>query len=419
MGTLAGCGGNAGGGNASSGNDDTITLTIWHIENDTVRQEVVKNAIARFEAENKHIKVEQIPMENDPYKTSLATAMAAGQEPDIFISWGGGWLEAFIEEGKVLDIHDRLEAVSDRYHENILDMFMSNGRRWAIPYRFGPVPVYYNKAIYADLGLEIPATIDDLEANAEILLENGIIPFALGNSSQWPGALTFAWLALREGGPQAFTDAYYRVNGGTFEDPSFVKAGERIQDWVARGFYPEGANGINYDTGGSRMLFYTGRAAHIVQTSSFISNSKSEAPEMFQDIGIFNYPLIETGNGLHTELLGGGNAYSISASTPYPDEAFALILRLTDVEYAQENADIAGLFSAARGVTITDPMLAQVEGLILSSTHLQNFYDQVLPPALGNLHKQTTFDLFGGTTTPEQAARDMEELALRELGPSS
>lgn len=75
------------------------------------------------------------------------------------------------------------------------------------------------------------------------------------------GALTFIWLSLREGGSQTFLDAFNRTGNATFEDESFIKAGQRIQDWVKKGYYPEGANGINYDTGGSRMLFYSGQAA--------------------------------------------------------------------------------------------------------------------------------------------------------------
>ena len=73
--------------------------------------------------------------------------------------------------------------------------------------------------------------MDELEANCQVLKDNGIIPFALGNSSQWPGALTFIWLSLREGGSQTFLDAFNRTGNATFEDESFIKAGQRIQDW--------------------------------------------------------------------------------------------------------------------------------------------------------------------------------------------
>lgn len=412
--TVSAGGAESQGGEAKTG--ENITLTLWHIENDAKRQEVVKRCIERFEASHPNVKVEQVPMENDPYKTKLTTAMAAGQEPDIFISWGGGWLQSFVEEGKVLDIDQDVRKISDIYHESALSLFELDGKYWAVPFRAGAAPVYYNTEIYKELGLKVPETVEELEANCEVIKEHGIIPFAEGNSSQWPGALTFIWLSLREGGSQTFLDAYNRTGNATFEDESFIKAGQRIQDWVKKGYYPEGLNGINYDTGGSRMLFYSGQAAHIVQTNSFVSNCKSEKPDFYEkNLGLFNYPVIEGGKGKADEILGGGNGYSISASCKNPKEAMELVKVLTDQEYAQDMSDTAGILTGIKGVEIKDSKLKQMEELLVHASYMQNFYDQFLPTELGNLHKQTTYDLFGLTTTPEQAAADMEAMAQKDL----
>ncbi|MBE5968464.1 MAG: extracellular solute-binding protein [Lachnospiraceae bacterium] len=216
---------------------------------------------------------------------------------------------------------------------------------------------------------------------------------------------------FRSGGAQTFLDAYNRTGNATFEDESFIFAGQKIQEWVEKGYYPEGCNGINYDTGGSRMLFYTEQAAHIVQTNSFISNCKSEQPDIYDKLGVFNYPVIEGAKGSASEILGGGNGYSISASTKYPEESMELVKYLTDQEYAQDMSDSSGITTGVKGVVIKDEKLKLMEDLLVNSSYMQNFYDQFLPPALGNLHKQTTYDLFGLTTTPEKAASDMEALA--------
>lgn len=398
---------------------EKVTLTVWHIGLDARRHEVIKNAVARFEEKNPNIDVMEMGFENDPYKTKLATAMAAGEEPDIFITWGGGWLEAFIDEGKVLDIDSRIDEIADEYHKSALSLFEIKGSKYGLPYSVGPSPVYYNKVIYKELGLEIPLTFAELEHNCDVLLENDYIPFALGNASQWPGALTFITLSLRLGGADTFIDAYNRENGATFEDESFVKAGEIIQEWVEKGYYPEGANAINYDTGGSRMLFYSGRAAQMIQTNGLVANAKSEAPDFQADnLGLFVFPTIEGGKGTTGEILGGGNAYSISASTKHPDEAFDLIHALTDKEFGQDSVDVASTVSGVKGVNISEPLIKKVEDLLVNSTYIQNYYDQFLPPELGTLHKQTTYDLFGFTTDPQQAAADMEAKAVDILGPA-
>ena len=402
---------------AETKSDEEITLTLWHIENDAIRLQVMERCIARFQESYPNVKVEAVAMENDPYKTKLNTVMAAGGEPDIFVSWGGGWLKSFVDEGKVLDIDKEVRELSDIYYDSALSLFEIENKYWAVPFRAGAAPVYYNTKIYEEYNLEVPETLEDLEANCEILIENGIIPFALGNSSQWPGALEFIWLSLRNGGSQTFLDAYNRTGNATFEDQSFINAGAKIQEWVKKGYYPEGANGINYDTGGSRMLFYTGQAAHIVQTNAFISNCKSEEPDFYaNNLGIFNYPVIEGAKGSSSEILGGGNGYSISAASKHPKEALELVKMMSDQVYAQDCADNAGITTGIKGVVIKDAKLQLMDDLLVNSSYMQNFYDQFLPPELGSLHKQTTYDLFGLTTTPEKAAADMEALAQKELG---
>lgn len=401
---------------APAADGEEITLTVWHIAIDETRHQTVTNAMNRFMEKYPNVKVVDVPNENDPYKTKLATAMAAGEEPDIFVSWGGGWLESFIDEGKVLDIDDRVKEIADEYYPAALSLFQIKGKNYSLPYSCGPVPVYYNKQIYADLGLEVPTTIEEFEANCDKIKEAGIIPLALGNSSQWPAALTFTYLSMREGGTQPFLDAYNRENGGTFEHESFIKAGARLQDWVKKGYYPEGCNGINYDTGGSRMLFYNGMAAHIVQTNGMFSNCRSEAPEFYENnLGIFGFPVIEGTDGNAKQILGGGNAYSISASCEHPDEAFELIHMLTDKEFGQESVDIAGVISGVKGVTMPNELTKAADEFIQNAEYIQNFYDQFLPTDLGVLHKQTTYDLVGLECTPEEAAAKMEELAKQTL----
>ena len=395
---------------------DEITLTVWHIAIDEKRHQTVTNAMNRFMEKYPNIKVVDVVNENDPYKTKLSTAMAAGEEPDIFVSWGGGWLENFINEGKVLDIDEWVKEVEDEYYPSALSLFQVNGKNCCLLYSCGPTPVYYNKQIYADLGLEVPTTLAEFEANCDKIKEAGITPLALANSSQWPGALTFTYLSMRKGGVQPFLDAYHRENGGTFEDESFIWAGQKIQECADKGYYPEGFNGMNYDTGSSRMLFYSGQAAHIVQTNGMFSNCASESPDFYENnLGIFNFPVVEGGAGTEKEILGGGNAYSISASCPYPREAFELIHMLTDKEFGQDSVDIAGVITGCKGVTMPNELTQQADDMIQNADYIQNFYDQFLPTEMGALHKQTTYDIFGKTTTPEQAAADMEAMAKEVL----
>ena len=73
----------AGAGDKADLTTDEINLTVWHIAIDETRHQTVTNAINRFMEKYPNIKVVDVPNENDPYKTKLATAMAAGSLPDL------------------------------------------------------------------------------------------------------------------------------------------------------------------------------------------------------------------------------------------------------------------------------------------------------------------------------------------------
>ncbi|QTQ13383.1 extracellular solute-binding protein [Treponema parvum] len=403
-------------GGAASG--EQITLNLWHIGVDATRHAAMKAAIDRYQAANPNVKVIEQAIENDPYKTKLKTAMGGGNPPDVFITWGGGWLEEFVKAGKVLDINDRIAKVSDNYLLPGISMGKVGNSYYGLPITCGPSSVYYNAELYKKYGLSVPKTLSEFENNCDILKKNGIIPIALGNSSKWPGAITFIYLSMRYGGAETFTKAYAR-NGADFTDESFVKAGAKIQEWVKKGYYPEGMNGINYDTGGSRMLFYSGRAAHLIQTNGLLGACRSEAPDFFKNnLGLFKFPVIEGAKGSADEIVGGGTVVHISSSCKHPDEAFGLLVAVSDLAYGQDMVNGSSMITGVKGVNIKDPLVKQQYEVLLGAKFMQNFYDQYLPPALGEVHKNTTQALFGLTMTPEQAASEVEAKAVEILGPA-
>ena len=76
----------------------------------------------------------------------------------------------------------------------------------------------------------------------------------------------------------------------------------------------------------------------------------------------------------------------------------------------------AGRIPPVKGFTPKDPDLKNIVDLITAAPGTQLWYDQYLPPELGEVHKDTTQALMGLTITPEQAAKTMEEAAKRVMG---
>lgn len=389
-------------------------LSLWHIQVSKTYSPIIEAAVERFEKDNPNVTVDIVTAENDPYKTKLKVAAGSGDAPDVFHSWGGGWLEAFVKEGSVMDLTAELDKDDWRsmYFPAALSMCQFEGKNYGIAYDLSVTPVYYNKALFTKYNVAVPTTWTEFLAAVKTFKDNGIIPISIANQTKWPGALLFVYLCNRIGGEQVFLDALARKNGATFEDPTFIEAGKKIQELVDMGAFPEGFNGMNYDTGSSRILMYSDKAAMQIQTGGFYGVVKGEAADFFNEkLGMFPFPTVEGGKGNPTNVVGGVNAFSISSKTTHKESAIKLLKYLTDATTSQEIVDKAGKLPVVNGVKPGDPGQQMLADMLSKANYLQGYYDQFLPPELGELHKDTTQAIYGKTMTPEEAAKKMEEKA--------
>ena len=147
-----------------------------------------------------------------------------------------------------------------------------------------------------------------------------------------------------------------------------------------------------------------------------ISAFKSENPDFYKKVGTFMFPTVPGGKGDPKDIVGsvGDNFWSISKSCKNPDGAFKLIMTLDDDQSVKDHV-ATGRVPPIKGVRGDEPIVNNLLDEVAQAPSVQLWYDQMLPPALGELHKDTTQALFGLSLTPEQAAQKMEALAKTEL----
>jgi raffinose/stachyose/melibiose transport system substrate-binding protein len=397
----------------------TKSIELWHIQNTGDGPMLLQQAADRFMEANPDVEVEVVPMQNDPYKTRLRTALGAGDAPCIFISWGGGPLYAYVQADQVIDLTSYMEA--DNYKDRFVPASLSNvtfdEKIYGVPVENTAIAViFYNKAIFEEYGLEPPTTWEELLEVAQVLTDNGVTAFSLANKTKWTSSMYYMYLVDRIAGPGAFMNAANRT-GGSFTDPAFVQAGEMIQQLVEMGAFNEGFNGLDYDTGQGRMLIYAEEAAMEIMGSWEIGNFISENPDFYENnLGVLAFPAVEGGEGDPSNVVGtvGDNYYHISSTCEHPDEAFELLTYLIDDESVALRIT-SGRIPPVAGVAemIEEPILQQVVQLVENAESVQLWYDQYLPPELGEAHKDIMQALFGLEITPEEAAQ-MHEDAIAE-----
>ena len=397
----------AGGGQAAGGQ----TLELWSIQTTGNGPANFQRAMDRFMRDNPTIQANLTTISNDVYKQRLAVAMAAGQTPDCFLSWSGGPMYEYASNRQIVDLTPYMNA--NNYKDRFLDAAIAQAtyqdRIWGVPMQNVSVcTVFYNRDIFARLGLQVPQTVRELEGVADRLIANGITPFSLANRTQWTGSMYFMFLATRRGGVQPFIRG---VDGsGSFLDPAFIYAGEKIQEWVNKGYFNVGFNGLDEDSGQSRQIMYREEAAMHIMGSWFNSNAMAESPEFYAKLGIFRFPRDEQGVGDINTVIGtvGDNFYHVSANSRNPAKAFELITKLIDDTAVQEALN-DGRIPPVKGVTLTNPILAELFGQIQSAPNVQLWYDQSLSPEVAEVHKVTSQEIFGLTLSPRAAAQQLQD----------
>lgn len=397
---------------------ENVSLTLWHIQTTEPMPTIIQDSVNRYMADNPNSKVEVSVIQNDAFKTKLQIAMSSGTMPDIFPHWSGGPMNEYVESGKLADLTELMNA--DNYKGRFMDAAVSQAsykdKIWAVPVENVSVAMFfYNKDLFTKYSLQVPTTTKELEAICETLKKNGIIPFSLANKTQWTGSMYYMYLADRAGGAGVFNAAAART--GSFENESFTQAGTVIQDWVKKNYFNKGFNGLDEDSGQSRTLLYTGKAAMILMGSWFISTVTGENKDFIGKVGSFPFPAIEGGKGEPNSVVGtvGDNFYSVASSCKNVPAAFKAVTYLIDDTAAAKRTE-AGKIPPLKGVKVSDPLLQAVLASVEKAPTVQLWYDQYLPPELAQVHKDTSQAIFGLQKTPEQVNKEMEAAAAKFYG---
>lgn len=82
-------------------------------------------------ADKYNIESEAVAIES--YKEKIKAMVAADETPDIFMTWGAGFMESFVDAGKVAAIDDYIsEKSKESLKTGALDMFEFDGKAlWA------------------------------------------------------------------------------------------------------------------------------------------------------------------------------------------------------------------------------------------------------------------------------------------------
>lgn len=428
-GSLMACGGSSDGGDTkgSSGSDAQAStktkggdkeIVFWNIGTEDVDKAIYNKAIEMFNATTKSgYTITSVPVQNDTYKEKLVIAMSSGECPDMYINWSGGPMNEYVDSGYAQPITELFNnsELPDRLMDAAIEQTKYNDEIYAVPFMNVSISgIYYNTEMFDKYGLKVPATISELEKVCDTLVEKGVTPFALANAPKWTGSMYFMNLAARYGGLEPFQKA---VDGtGTFEDECFIKAGQTIQDWVEKGYFPEGMNSLSEDDGQARQLLYQETAAMSLAGSWYTGLLQQDSEEFASKMSWFPFPAADGSSADSSILIGtvGDNFISFNCEGEKLEAAFECATKFSEDEMVDFMVE-SGKIPPVKGVEnkLTDDTSKTIMQAVGEASSIQLWYDQYLPPAVATAHLDSCQELFGLTKTPEEAAKEFQA-AMKE-----
>lgn len=397
---------------------EPVTIEWWHITSDPgPHQDAWQEMADTYMAEHPNVTINITILANEPFKSKLTTVMQAGEPPDLFQSWGGGVMNEFAKAGLLKDISAEIEGEwGDSFGAGALGVYAYNGVQYGVPWDMGMVGFWYNKDLFAEAGIEAPPeTWSEFLDDVQKLKDAGITPIALGEGEKWPGHFYWVYLATRLGGKPAFDAAYSRA--GAFTDDPYVEAGVKLQELIALEPFQEGFMAASHND--SEALLGDGKAAMLLmgQWAPEVSRVNSSSGEGLGDaMGFFPFPAVEGGAGALTDAMGGGNGFAVGRDAP--PEAVDFLRFLTNLENQSKLAEIGVVIPVVKGAekALTDPNMLLVFAAVNAAGYFQLYYDQYLPPAVGEAVNDSVEGIFGGAITPEEAAQAIDDAYAQELG---
>jgi raffinose/stachyose/melibiose transport system substrate-binding protein len=217
----------------------------------------------------------------------VKTRLATGEMTDIFQYNSGSLFQALNPTQNLADLSDIQSDVTDSYKAVVTS---TDGKIRGVP--FGAAMgggIYYNKKIYADLGLSVPKTWADFMANNAKIKAAGKVAVGQTYKDTWSSQLFVLadYFNVQAASPTFAAD--YTANKAKYAStPAAMKGFEHLEEVFKGGYLNADFGAASFDDG-VRMVA-NGEIAHYPMLTFALGNVKQNFPDKLNDVGFFAQP---------------------------------------------------------------------------------------------------------------------------------
>jgi len=218
----------------------------------------------------------------------VKTRLATGEMTDVFWYNTGSLLQALNPTDTLVDI------ANEPFMANVVDSFLPtvshDGQVFGVPSGTAMGGgILYNKKIYADLGLSVPTTWAEFEANNEAIKAAGIAPVLATFGDTWTSQLFVLadYYNVEQAHPTFAAD--YTANRAKYASiPEAMNGFTYLQEGFDKGWYQNDFETLKFEQG--LNLLANGEVAHYPMLTFVLSTIATNSPDKVNDIGFFGVP---------------------------------------------------------------------------------------------------------------------------------
>lgn len=355
---LAAC---SGGGDDDTTEGDTTegdtteggTLKLWHYESANGAMGIAWDEAIKVFEEETGATVEFELKSFEQIQQTAGMVLSSDEGPDIMeYNKGNATAGLLSSQGLLTDLTDVAEErgwtemlpesiqTTARYDERGV---MGSGSWFGVPNYGEFVTVYYNKALFEEHGVEVPTTLEEMEAVMDTFVDAGVTPLGVAGA-EYPAGQLFYELALSQA-DRDFVTAYQTYTEDVdFQADPLKYGAETFDAWVKAGYVSTEAASLKAEDMG--VAFINGTTPMIVSGSWWYGRFVSEISGF--DWGIFNFP----GNTLNAG--SSGNLWVVPENSENKELAYEFIDITMRPEIQALLGNNGGLPLAADPADVTD-----------------------------------------------------------------
>jgi multiple sugar transport system substrate-binding protein len=307
-----------------------------------VEDGILRTVLDQYEAMNPGVTVEFDVIAGE-YPAILLTRLGAGDYPDLFYV-NQAVAQDWVDQGVLADLNQRAQEDGfslDNFFPGFLSPFQQDGATYAFPKDASMLGMQTNDRMFADAGVSIPTTTDELVAAAQALKDSGVeTPMCF--AAEWQRAGAFV---------HGFGGGLVDDNGAPAIDSSETRAG--LQWYLDQYHNGLAARASDIGAGWCGEAFGT-EAVAIAFEGNWIGPAMEQN---YPDVAYTVSPIPAGPAGQATLSFTVG--YGMHPNTPNPEASWALLTYLTGQEGMQEWVNGGLVLPARDDVNPTSPLQQQ------------------------------------------------------------